>query len=236
MKLLLGIGIALVFGGCCSRFKRWPYETGMGILGFIMLISEFWKQWTLTFLVNGGHYNVWYFPFQLCSLPMYLCPLLLIVPACWKRRIQVFLMDFTLLGALAVFLDTTGMQYPLHVLTIHSYLWHFLLIVLGSWSGFDWIRTIDGRFRDTFRQFGESIFIWLPSLLIATVFNILLWRFGEISMFYVSPFEPSTQIIIHNIAVKYGIHVGNLVYLAVMLVGAVGIHVVWCFWGKIKKY
>ena len=41
--------------------------------GLILLASEIWKQWTLTFQLNHGVYNFWYFPFQLCSVPMYVC-------------------------------------------------------------------------------------------------------------------------------------------------------------------
>ena len=49
--------------------------------GLFMLSGEIWKQLTLTFILGGGQYNWWYFPFQLCSIPMYI---LLIYP--WIRR------------------------------------------------------------------------------------------------------------------------------------------------------
>ena len=48
--------------------------------GLILLASEIWKQWTLTFQLNHGVYNFWYFPFQLCSVPMYVCLILPWVP------------------------------------------------------------------------------------------------------------------------------------------------------------
>ena len=95
------------------------------LCGIIMLSSEIWKQFTLTFLLGGGQYNWWYFPFQLCSIPMYL---LIAYP--WIRRetlrrvILSFLMCYSLLGGIAVFADTSGLHYPLASLTIHSYLWH----------------------------------------------------------------------------------------------------------------
>ena len=43
------------------------------ILGIILLLSEIWKQYTLTFVLNNGEYQWSYIPFQLCSMPMYLC-------------------------------------------------------------------------------------------------------------------------------------------------------------------
>ena len=76
--------------------------------GLILLASEIWKQWTLTFQLNHGVYNFWYFPFQLCSVPMYVC---LILP--WIRSgklyqtLLAFLMDFSLLGGIFAFCDTS---------------------------------------------------------------------------------------------------------------------------------
>lgn len=43
------------------------------ILGIILMLSEIWKQYTLTFVLNNGEYQWSYIPFQLCSMPMYLC-------------------------------------------------------------------------------------------------------------------------------------------------------------------
>ena len=50
--------------------------------GLLLLCAELWKQYVLTFRIGGGAYQWWYFPFQLCSLPMYLC---LLIPFCRKR-------------------------------------------------------------------------------------------------------------------------------------------------------
>ena len=89
--------------------------------GLFMLSSEIWKQLTLTFILNDGQYNWWHFPFQLCSIPMYI---LLIYP--WIRRsalkqtLLTFLMCYGLLGGIAVFADTTGLHYPLPALTASS--------------------------------------------------------------------------------------------------------------------
>ena len=42
-------------------------------IGLLLMLSELWKQYTLTFVLNDGAYQWSYIPFQLCSLPMYLC-------------------------------------------------------------------------------------------------------------------------------------------------------------------
>lgn len=48
----------------------------LGVLGWVMLASELYKQLFYYFIVNGQTYDWWFFPFQLCSVPMYMCILL----------------------------------------------------------------------------------------------------------------------------------------------------------------
>ncbi len=55
--------------------------------GILMLLSELWKQWRLTYILNHRQYNWWYFPFQLCSIPMYLC---LVIPWVHYDAINMF--------------------------------------------------------------------------------------------------------------------------------------------------
>ena len=69
-----------------------------------LLTSEILKQLLLTFVMNNGHYNLWYFPFQLCSLPMYLLvlyPFFHTEPA--RNTILGFLSTYNLLGGIAAF-------------------------------------------------------------------------------------------------------------------------------------
>lgn len=92
-----------------ERLERFLFCTGL-----FMGASEIWKQWTLTFVLGGGHYNWWYFPFQLCSVPMYLLLLFPVFHASHVKRIFcTFLMDIGLLSGIGAFLDTSGMHYPL---------------------------------------------------------------------------------------------------------------------------
>ena len=152
------------------------------LCGFLMLCSEIWKQYVLTFVLGGGSYNWWYFPFQLCSIPMYI---LLAYP--WLRRPSVrrilltFLMSYTLLGGIAVFADTSGLHYSYAPLTVHSYVWHCLLILLGIICGFIYFRFF--RNKNTLRAFAGSTGLYLLCCAAAEGFNLSFDRFGEINMF-----------------------------------------------------
>ncbi|MCD8124294.1 MAG: YwaF family protein [Lachnospiraceae bacterium] len=229
MMVLLGIAFCVAAAWRLSGMEERCYRRFLCFLGVALLVSEIWKQWVLTYRVYDGHYNVWYFPFQLCSLPLYLCPVYGIVPERWRERIDIFLMDFTLMGGIAVFIDQSGMQYSLPALTAHSYLWHFILIFLGCLSGFRFVVGEGGTlFRDNQCTFTRSLPIWAAGVVIATVLNVALWPLGEISMFYISPFEASTQIVFRDIAARFGITAGNLAYLAVMVIAAALFHLGWC--------
>lgn len=109
-----------------KKFSLHCIEKVLFFIGIFLLTSEILKQLLLTFVMNNGHYNLWYFPFQLCSLPMYLLvlyPFFHTEPA--RNTILGFLSTYNLLGGIAVFFDTSGMHYPLLILTVHSYLAYF---------------------------------------------------------------------------------------------------------------
>ena len=80
--------------GCQKKAIRILFVCGM-----LLALMEAYKQCFLYYL-NGFRYNWWYFPFQLCSTPMYLCLLLPLAKKESTRTILAsFLQDFGLLDA-----------------------------------------------------------------------------------------------------------------------------------------
>ena len=196
------------------------------LCGFLMLCSEIWKQYVLTFVLGGGSYNWWYFPFQLCSIPMYI---LLAYP--WLRRpfvrriLLTFLMSYTLLGGIAVFADTSGLHYSYAPLTVHSYVWHCLLILLGIICGFIYFRFF--RNKNTLRAFAGSTGLYLLCCAAAEGFNLSFDRFGEINMFYINPDYQMQQIVFHGLSLVIGNHPAILLYIAATVFGAFLLLLLW---------
>lgn len=190
--------------------------------GLLMLLSEIWKQWSLTYLVNGGTYDWWYFPFQLCSIPMYIC---LLLPWVTSFRLQnvflIFLMDFGMLGGIFTFFDTSGLHYSYFPLTVHSFVWHVFLIFLGVYSGSR--KEVDR----SWKFFAGSVLFFLLCCLMATLFNLLFHSFGKINMFYINPYYSMAQIVFCRIAEVLGNEIGILVYIGSIIVGAGILHVFW---------
>ena len=190
--------------------------------GILLTASEIWKQWTLTFVLGNGIYNWWYFPFQLCSVPMYLLLLLPFFHASHIKHIFfTFLMDFSLLSGIGAFLDTSGMHYPRFSLTCHSYLWHILLIGIGIFCGFS------GHADYTWSGFRSSSLLFLLLCGIATVINLVVGRTQMIDMFYISPYYPMSQVIISDLTGSFPNLIRILCYLAAILFGAFLLHFIW---------
>ena len=228
-----------------KKFSPHRIEKVLFFIGIFLFISEILKQLLLTFVVNSGRYNLWYFPFQLCSLPMYL---LVLYPffhtESARNTILGFLATYNLLGGIAVFFDTSGMHYPLLILTVHSYLWHILLIITGILSGILLVQksaTVPSLsyYKDMNRQLTDaSMHHLLPSFsritllyilfaLIAEYLNHILDSFGEINLFYINPDYQMTQIFFVKIGELYGNNSAILIYILATIFGAGILYGVW---------
>ena len=249
-----------------SRLAEPKQNLLLNILAVLLPLSEIWKQLLLT-AGNGGSYLWWYFPFQLCSMPLYLLPLrqLLLagqsrcrtsqktkapkgicsaVPDSGSRKPQVcvfmirtltdFLADFGLLAGIFAFADQTGMHYSLSVLTLHSYLWHFIMIFLGLFLILSERRGRYSRLCGTekklpcLRSFLPAAALFLLLAAIAELLNFLLHTKGRIDMFYISPWEPASQVILRDVAAQIGREAEIVLYLCLILLGGFLIHTAAC--------
>ncbi len=185
------------------------------ICGLGMVFSEILKQLCLTFQLNHGHYQWWYFPFQLCSIPMYLCVLLPFVRTDSLRRFFLtFLMTFGLIGGFFAFFDTSGMHYPVSLLTAHSYLWHVLLVIIG-------IKASRHPFLEhTFAEYLGALSIYLFCCMAATALNIALFPCGVINLFYISPLYKMNQLVFRDIAEAFGNRFAIASYIFATALGA----------------
>ncbi|MGN0298267.1 MAG: hypothetical protein ACI4C1_03625 [Lachnospiraceae bacterium] len=198
--------------------QRQPWQISVvGWLGIALFLSEIWKQWYLFFEVNRQEYNWWYFPFQLCSLPIYLAPCLLILRDKKKKQmIADFLHDFNMLGAIAVFLDTSGMMHVRTALTIHSFTFHICLIVIG-------ILIHSCNYMDiSWKGFGKTVGLFMIFAGIAVGLNGFIYPRinGDINMFYVNCYYPNTQIVFKQINEVLPTWATNGLYLLTIVVGA----------------
>ena len=192
------------------------------ICGLILAVTELYKQGFLYYIVNGEQYDWWYFPFQLCSVPMYLCLLLPLfkthAPARWTRAVCTFLQDFALLGGIMALAEPSGLMHPYVVLTLHGFLWHFILIFIGLYCAFT------GKSGSRLADFADTLPLFLGCAVIATIINVAAHPYGNADMFYISPYYPNGQIVFHEIALTIGTAPGNLLYLLSVILGGFLFH------------
>lgn len=204
------------------RFRPFFLFCGLG-----MLLSEIWKQACLTFVLNNGSYNWRYFPFQLCSIPMYI---LLALPYTKKplprHTFLCFLMTFGLLGGIAVFADTSGLHYPLFALTFHSYAWHILLIAVGTAAAIAYGSEMPAA-HPAVRDYMGAVLFYLLCCAISACINKVCGRYRTINMFYINPDYHMEQIIFSDLVPWLGNAAVIFLYIAMTILGA---GILFLFW------
>ena len=221
----------------------------LGALGWVMLAGELYKQFFYYFIVNGKTYDWWFFPFQLCSVPMYMCILLpfLSKQSQLRQAMVTFMCGFTFVSAAAALIWPEDMLRPYVTLTWHGIIWHGILLFISVMIG------LSGMADLTWKGFLRSVVLFLVLCAIAIAINVLAEpiaaahpiypqpaaaadtaagadgaagaRAGIISypdMFYMSPYHSSTQPVISIIDATFGRGAAIAAY-ALMIIFAAGL-------------
>ena len=163
---------------------------------FVMLAFEVIKEVGLSFVCVGGELAVDYpwgmLPFQLCSTPLYVLPLLAFLP-CGRVRdgAAAYTMTYALIGGMAVYLFPATVFSTGLVVTLQTMVHHGLQIVTGVCTAAYYRHCIDRRF------FLSGAVVFTVAYAIANFLNTvgysLLVSVGAIAegdgfnMFFVSP-------------------------------------------------
>lgn len=189
------------------------------VCGILLGAAEIYKQLFLFYIINNRSYDWWFFPFQLCSLPMYLCLVLPFLPSCrQKTALYTFVQDYGLLGGIGALIVPDGFCHIHWTLTLHGYAWHILLIFISL------LIRREGRSSMTWRGFAGTIPPFLLFCLVATAVNLLAPGHGQADMFYISPYTYSSQPLFHTLSLRLGITASNLLYLLTIIAGAAAVH------------
>lgn len=179
--ILLSLAIiasAFLFSCLFRRLAVRPVRLCL-IFGILLALAELVKQLVLTKYL--GYYSWMDFPFQLCSIPMYLC---LLYPFYKKGRkcFEGFLSTFGLLGGIAALAEPSSSLTEVPFLTWHALLWHGILLFLGFYFA---PRNKSGDFR---RPFLFYLLLALTALLLNTALSFPSDE--TINMFFLGPNYP----------------------------------------------
>ncbi len=196
-------------------------------VGLFLVLTELIKQ-MLVLHVHEGQYSWGNFPFQYCSVPMYLCLLAgALKDSPVRKAILTYLATYGLLGGLIVFTEPSGIFQPYWFLTLHSLAWHYLLAFTGVFLG------ASGMTGDEKSDFFGATAVFLVLSSVAFGFNLLFWgaSHGEINNFFIGP-AISPLAIYKTIATNYGWYINTPLFMLSVIIGAKLLFVAQQFWHR----
>lgn len=192
----------------------------------VMLVFEIIKQ--IVFSYNGpGQWDYqWYaFPFQLCSMPLYVLPFIFLMKDCKVRDAFVaFMATFSFFGGLVVFIYPNDVFVEYLLVDLQTMIHHGLQIVLGIFFMVYYRKRLNLKF------FAKGILVFLALATVAMGINLLAPTFTAetVNMFYISPYFPCTLLILNGIYASVPYIVFLLIYLlGFILAGFIMFAVMW---------
>lgn len=185
-------------------------------IGMVLALSEVFKQFFCYYVIENDTYHWAEFPFQLCSVPLYLCLIApLLKPGKVQRALYSFMVLYNLLGGAIAFAEPSGLFHEYWFLTMHSCIWHMLLVFVGL------LLCFSKRGGCTTKDYKAATWTFLALCGVAFMVNcIVQLGLGEhINMFFVGPGD-SPIIVFKFFSQKLGWYVNTPIYMAAVCLGA----------------
>lgn len=164
------------------------------VISLIMILFEIYKQLNFSFSYTdtstSWSYRWFAFPYQFCSVPMYVA---LLASFFKKGKVQESLMSF--LALYGVFGGLATLVYPEQVfvstigINIQTMVHHSLMIVLGVYA------IVYNRKKFNLKFLFKGLVVLLIAIAIAMILNLSITPFigdNTFNMFFISPYFPST--------------------------------------------
>lgn len=229
--MIVGLIVVVLAAFLLRKLNDKQNRIFLGIVGGILTISEVIKILFNTFILNGGNFAWWVFPFQLCSIPMYLCLICAFVKnEKFNSYLYEFMFGISLITAFLTLVEPSGLNKDYIFLTLHSYIWHLTLIFIGMYLYFS------KRACTNKKGFLKAMTVFGVVTIIALLLNIFIQKPG-FNAFYISPYVPSQIIVFDKIWLSAGWVVSDLLYLiAILLISSTTYYVGYlCRYLKAKK-
>ncbi len=152
-------------------------------VGALLLLSEVYKQLYYGVAAGGPGYDWSIFPFQLCSVPMYLSTVAGCMKKCKLRDcLCEYLASIGLLGGIMAYIEPSGILNGHYFTLIHSCLWHALLIFIALYTIFT------GNACNHWTDYKKALAVLFCVVVTATSLNIVFRSIPDFNMCYISPF------------------------------------------------
>lgn len=204
----------------CKLFKDCPDKTVRlisAIVWGVMLVLEIYKQLIFGFGVEDGRLTwdyAWYaFPFQFCSSPLYILPIIAFAKNEKIREACIFyMMTFSLFAGLAVFCYPNDVFVETIGINVQTMIHHGSQILMGVFFAVRYRRELN------LKRFAGGFAVFVAMVLVAMVLNVSVYHILNAShidetfnMFYISPYFDCTLPLLSLIW-------GHIPYLAFVMV------------------
>ena len=183
MFVFLALGVIL---GIKAKGNSKSRDKAMTILGFVFIALEIFKI-TFRLIVKEGA-DLTLIPFQICSIPMYLLPFIYFMKEGKLKQAFIGYVSFqSFTSAFFYFVRPAAALNTAYVaITVHSVLWHSLMVASGVYAMIAYgLLTKEG-----FRSFIYSYILWVVTVVIAVILNIILIKANPgtaLNLFYIAP-------------------------------------------------
>lgn len=201
-------GVVLNFS--CKLSRGWTGRKTDRIVfyaGVAFGLMELYKQLYCFYVLGSGTYDFSLFPFQFCSLPIYFCLILPLLPdGVAKVAGYRFLAIYGTVGGVLVILYPR-LSHHLY-LCAHTLVWHVLMILLGAY-----LLVACDCGRSLKRDFLPPTAIFLSVVSLATLLNVIFSSVEGFHMFYMSPYHQTTFLFLDWVQARFGWWLAMTVYV-----------------------
>lgn len=186
------------------------------VLGLVLAVSEVFKQLFYYFVMMDNRYSWGDFPFQLCSIPMYMCLIApFLKPGKLQRGMYSFMVLYNLLGGAISFAEPSGLLLDHWFLTIHALVWHMLLVFIGLFICFS------KRGGNQEGDYKGATWTFIAMCGIAFCLNcfVQLVLKEHMNMFFVGPGD-SPIVVFKQFSQWFGWYVNTPIYIFAVCLGA----------------
>lgn len=185
-------------------------------LGLLLAVSEVFKQFFYFFVMENNCYSWGDFPFQLCSVPMYMCLVApWLKPGKLQRGMFSFMVLYNLLGGAISFTEPSGLLHEHWFLTVHALVWHMLLVFIGLFLCFS------KRGGNRQADYAGATYTFLAMCCVAFGLNCFV-QYGlgkHMNMFFVGPGN-SPLAVFSSFSEWFGWYVNTFIYIFAVCLGA----------------
>jgi hypothetical protein len=210
----VGAGASDIANSIDADARRRRLDILLLLIGMLLAMLETFKQIYLYFSSGNTAYDWWYFPFQLCSVPMYLCALIPFVGPRLRSTFLTFMGGYTFVSAVAALVYPEDILSAAPVMIAHGFIWHAILLFISL------LIFMTGTADASAAGLARAALLFAALSVVALMINIAVepvMQTGSAAhryaaMFYLNPYHLSPQPIISDIQKAAGIPAGLLIY------------------------